>query len=192
MSQSKSSLTYVIQNIVVRVNLNCKLDLNKISDRFPNISYDSNRFPGLFMRIIKPKSVLIIFHSGKIIITGTKIFDDIDFILEILIEQFNKENIAKNKLKKENFEIEIVNIVITADLHNKIDLDLASLVLENSIYEPEVFPGLIYKHYEPTSCTFLIFSTGKIVFTGINRVDIIKPCLDNFERLIRNNELFKS
>jgi transcription initiation factor TFIID TATA-box-binding protein len=144
------------------------------------------------MRIIDPKSVLIIFHSGKIILTGTKIFDDIDFIINILIQQFNREEIVKNKLSKEDIEIEIVNIVITADLHNKIDLDLASLVLENTIYDPEVFPGLIYKDYEPVRCTFLIFSTGKVVFTGIARIDVINPCLINLERLIRDKNLFKS
>lgn len=125
------------------------------------------------------------------ILTGLKKFDDIDHVLVFLLEQINSENIVSIKLRKENVEYKVVNIVITADLHNKIDLDLASVVLENAIYEPEVFPGLMYKNNNPVKSVFLIFSTGKIVFTGINNKEVIEPCLIHIGKLIKDEGLFK-
>ena len=191
MSTSRNSLTYVIQNIVVRIDLKCNLNLDNIGECLSNSSYDPRRFPGLFLRINAPKSVLIIFRSGKIILTGIKVFDDIDSILEFLITQFNHKKLMNNSLVKEKFKVKVVNIVITADLNNKIDLDLASIILENAIYEPEVFPGLMYKHDDPVKSTFLIFSTGKLVFTGIDRKEVIEPSLISIGRLLKNKGLFK-
>ena len=191
MSIGKNSLTYTIQNIVVRLSLNCNLNLEKIGDCFKNCSYNPNRFPGLFLRIDVPKSVLIIFRSGKIILTGIKLFQDIDYILEYLISQFYREKIVQVNLIKDDFDVEVVNIVITADLNNKIDLDLASLSLKNAIYDPEVFPGLIYKHNDQIKGTFLIFSTGKLVFTGIAQESLIEPSLISLGRLLKSMDLFK-
>ena len=108
-----------------------------------------------------------------------------------MITQFNQEKILQVDLIKENFDIKIVNIVITADLNRKIDLDLASLSLNNAIYEPEVFPGLIYKHNEIIKSTFLIFSTGKLVFTGISQENLIEPSLISLGRLLKSKDLFK-
>lgn len=191
MSTNKNSLTYIIQNIVVRLELNRDLNLNKIGNCLSNCNYNPNRFPGLFLRIRAPKSVLIIFRSGKIILTGIKIFNDIDSVLEYLIIQLNHDDLLNGTLFKQDFKIKVVNIVITADLNNKIDLDLASLILENAIFEPEVFPGLIYKHYDPVKSTFLIFSTGRLVFTGIDRKEVIEPCLISIGRLLKDRGLFK-
>ncbi len=191
MSKRKNSLTYTIQNIVVKLSLDRNLDLVKIGDSIKNCSYNPNHFPGLFLRIKAPKSVLIIFRSGKIILTGIKLFQDIDYILKYLISKFNQEKIVQVNIIKDNFNVEIVNIVITADLNNKIDLDLASLSLKNAIYDPEVFPALIYKHYNQIKGTFLIFSTGKLVFTGIAQMSLIEPSLISLGQLLKRMELFK-
>jgi transcription initiation factor TFIID TATA-box-binding protein len=43
-----------------------------------------------------------------------------------------------------------------------------------STYEPELFPGLIYRMHEP-KIVLLIFASGKIVLTGAkNREDIVR------------------
>ena len=75
--------------------------------------------------------------------------------------------------------------------NNKIDLDLASLSLKNAIYDPEVFPGLIYKQNDEIKGTFLIFSTGKLVFTGIAQESLIEPSLISLGRLLKSMDLFK-
>ncbi len=184
------SLTYVIQNIVVKASLNVEknLDLNKILGNLKNTEYNSGRFPGLFIRFKHPKCVIIVFRNGKLILTGLKLFDQINLALTRLVLKFNE--IFEFHIDINSIQPKVVNIVITANFYKQINLDLAALKLNNTIYEPEVFPGLIYHSLTPTKSVFLIFSTGKIVFTGVREKKVIKPALVNLGRLLNDENLF--
>ncbi|MFX1321795.1 MAG: TATA-box-binding protein [Promethearchaeota archaeon] len=193
-AEDNYSLTYTIQNIVAKsslkssLNPNLELDLKKLSEKLINVEYNSNRFPGLFLRLSNPKCVIIIFRNGKLILTGIKSFGDIDFVIDKLILELN--NILRIHIQKELMSTMVVNIVITADFFKKINLDLAAIKLENSIYEPEVFPGLVYNCTNPVKSVFLLFSTGKIVFTGIREKNLIEPALIYLGKLIKGKDLF--
>ena len=184
------SLTYTIQNIVVKTSLDLgeDIDLNKVSEELKNAEYDSERFPGLFVRIKHPKCVIILFKNGKLILTGLKSFDHINLALARLILKLNE--ILESNINKNSIHPKVVNIVITANFYKQINLDLAALRLDNNIYEPEVFPGLIYHSSTPVKSVFLIFSTGKIVFTGVSEKKVIEPALVNLGRLLNDEKLF--
>ncbi len=193
-SSSKTrSLTYTIQNIVVKVDLNpnpnsnLNLDLETLSEQIKNVDYDKKRFPGLFLRMIDPKCVAIIFRSAKMILSGLKSFNDIDLIISRIVSELKSKKIYINM---SSIKSKIVNIVITANLYDKINLDLAAIKLENTIFEPEIFPALIYKSKEPIKCTFLVFNNGKIVLTGIKKEESIETVLINFGKLIKAKDLF--
>ena len=185
------TLTYTVQNIVVKTSLNLEtdVDLNKISAKLENTEYNSERFPGLFARIRHPKCVIIIFKSGKLILVGLKSFKDINLALTRLILKIN--DVLGCQIDRISVKPIIVNIVITANFFKHINLDLAALKLENTIYEPEVFPGLIYRSLNPVKSVFLIFSNGKVVFAGINQKKDIEPALVNLGRLLSNKKLFR-
>jgi transcription initiation factor TFIID TATA-box-binding protein len=187
-----SSLTYTIQNIVAKSCLNIKedLDLLLLSENLKNSQYDKDRFPGLFTRFSHPKSAIIIFRNGKLILTGLKSFSHVDLIIERLILRLNK--IININLKKEVIDTQVVNIVVTADFAKVINLDAASIKLNNAIYEPEVFPGVSYKVSTPVKAVFLLFSTGKVVLTGIRQEDDIEPALAKLGRLLKEEKLFKN
>jgi transcription initiation factor TFIID TATA-box-binding protein len=193
-TEESYSLTYTIQNIVVKsslkssINPALELDLKKLSEKLVNVEYNSNRFPGLFLRLNNPKCVIIIFRNGKLILTGIKSFVDIDLVINKLIIEL--KNTVQIHIEKELMKTLVVNIVITADFFKKINLDLAAIRLENSIYEPEVFPGLVYNCTNPVKSVFLIFSTGKIVFTGIREKNLIEPALIYLGKLIKGKNLF--
>lgn len=184
------SLTYTIQNIVVKTSLNIgeNFDLKKISEELNNTEYNSERFPGLFVRFKHPKCVIIIFRNGKLILTGLKSFNQINLALKRLILKLN--DILEIHIDKNSINPKIVNIVITANFHKQINLDLAALKLDNTIYEPEVFPGLIFHSFNPVKSVFLIFSTGKIVFTGVREKQVIEPALVRLGRLLNDEKLF--
>lgn len=184
------SLTYTIQNIVVKTSLNLgeEIDLNKVSEELKNTEYNSKRFPGLFVRIKNPKCVMILFKNGKLILTGLKSFNHINLALTQLILKLNE--ILESNISKNSIHPEVVNIVITANFYKQINLDRAALRLDNNIYEPEVFPGLIYHSFTPVKSVFLIFSTGKIVFTGVSEKKVIEPALVNLGRLLNDKKLF--
>ncbi len=68
----------------------------------------------------------------------------------------------------------------TIDL--KLNLNFLALEMENTEYEPEQFPGLVYKLIDPTS-TFLLFSNGKLVCTGTKNKDQLE---DSMRQLLKN------
>ncbi|MHA2036643.1 MAG: TATA-box-binding protein [Promethearchaeota archaeon] len=189
--EEKNSLTYTIQNFVVTSSLpiNEGLDLRLLNNKLNNSKYDSNRFPGLFLRFSHPKCVVIIFKNGKLILTGLKLSSDIELVLERLVLNLNK--IKTLGILAEDVKSEIVNIVVTANFFRKINLDAGTIKLSNAIYEPEVFPGLIYNSLTPTKCVFLIFSTGKVVLTGIREEAVIGPVLTYLGRLLKKEKLFR-
>jgi transcription initiation factor TFIID TATA-box-binding protein len=184
------SLTYTVQNIVVKadLNLNSDLDLDEITKKIKNVEYDKSRFPGLFLRILDPKCVAIIFRNGKMILTGLKSFNDVDIIISRIFAELKSKIEIEINIK--SIKSEVVNIVITANLFDKIDLDLAAVKLENIVFEPEIFPALIYKSVLPVKCTFLVFNNGKIVLTGVREKESIEPALVSFGKLLKKKELF--
>ena len=188
--KDKNSLTYTIQNIVVKSTLNIKsdIDLLKIVKLVKNTEYNKERFPGLFLRITDPKCVVIIFRTGKMILTGIKAFTHIKKIVDFIVTELNKT--LKANIKRDMVNSEVVNIVATANFDNQINLDLSAITLNNVIFEPEVFPGLIYKCVNPVKCVFLIFNSGNVVLTGIREEKAIEPALINLGRMIRKENLF--
>ncbi|MBD3198196.1 MAG: hypothetical protein GF317_24310 [Candidatus Lokiarchaeota archaeon] len=184
------SLTYTIQNIVVKSNLGEKVNLDKIHKSLESVNYNSNTFPGLFLRYEDPKCVIIMFQSGKFILTGLLKFEFISVVLQKLVEKLNKRKICSKVINSQEIPTEIVNIVVTANYFKRIDLNLAALRLQNAMYEPEIFPGIIYKVFNDVSSVYLIFSTGKVVLTGIKEKSLIEKLLINLGKVLKKFNLF--
>ena len=80
-----------IQNLVVTHNYGSKLDLSEliITMPFDKTEYEPEVFPGLIYRIDDPKSVCLVFSSGKCVITGCKSMEEADEATQHLIEELN-------------------------------------------------------------------------------------------------------
>lgn len=151
-----------IENIVATVILDQTLDLNLIESKMPeNVTYQPDQFPGLILRLDKPKTTALVFKSGKMVVTGAKSTVQLIDAVKRIIKLFKKHGIKI--LSKPRIQIQ--NIVASGDINYYVNLEKASYLLENSMYEPEQFPGLIYRMREP-SVVLLIFSSGKMVITG--------------------------
>jgi transcription initiation factor TFIID TATA-box-binding protein len=171
--EDEEGIDYKIENVVatVVVEITEKIDLNQIARKHADVEYNPERFPGLVMRILKPKATILIFSTGKMVVTGMRKASEADKVVEKVLK-----NIRKAGIKVSNPEITIQNIVASGDLHTNIDLNMAAIVMEYAMYEPEVFPGLIYRMQDPKT-VFLIFSTGRIVCTGAKRKEIVKEAV---------------
>ena len=157
----KEEIDYKISNVVASVsfNNNEKIDLVEILDKIKGSEYNPETFPGLILKIKNPKATFLIFSSAKMILTGLERVSDATKAVNKLIK------ILKNiSITLEKPDIKIRNIVATIDLHSFVNLNTATIMMENIMYEPEVFPALIY-HMQDPKAVFLIFSTGKIVCT---------------------------
>jgi transcription initiation factor TFIID TATA-box-binding protein len=80
--------------------------------------------------------------------------------------------------------IEIQNIVASANLRAGVDLEKAAFLLENAMYEPEQFPGLIYRMKEP-KVVLLIFSSGKVVCTGAKKEEEVREAVMKVYQMLK-------
>ena len=167
-------IEYNIANVVATVsfNLDEKIDLLKILSQIEDTEYNPEIFPGLVLRFKKPKATFLIFSSGKMILTGLRDIPYAKLAVNKLIKKFKE----KANILLTDPDIKITNIVASADFHSSINLNKAVIDMDNVMYEPEVFPALIYHMQEPRA-VFLIFSTGKIICTKIKNKEDLKDVL---------------
>ncbi len=167
-----------LENLVVSINLPINLDLEELSKRLGNVSYDPSNFPGIVYRLNEHRVTALIFSSGKVICTGIKKYEKIPEISKEIINSIR--NALKLKIKEEDCRIIVNNIVATVNLRMQIDLSSLVLSFDNVEYEPEDFPGLILR--DDSGMTFLIFSTGKVVCTGAKSLEQL---IDGINSLIK-------
>ncbi|MGM5483511.1 MAG: TATA-box-binding protein [Nanobdellota archaeon] len=150
-----------IVNIVVSTSLEHDIPLEKMAATLSNTEYNPEQFPGLVIRIKEPKTSALIFSSGKVVCTGAKTIEKVRESLNQIIKYLEKINIKINVEPA----IKIQNVVAAGDIYRDLNLNDLAMQLENTEYEPEQFPGLVYKLIDARA-TFLLFSNGKIVCTG--------------------------
>ena len=122
----------------------------------------------MVFRLKRPKTATLIFNSGKMVCTGAK------------SEKESKRAVMKvvRELKKSGIiiigkpELTIQNIVASANLAGLIDLERSAYTLGRTMYEPEQFPGLIYRMDEP-KVVILLFASGKLVCTGAKKEEAV-------------------
>ena len=157
----KSKTDYKIQNIVATASLGKPVPLTKLARTQANTEYNPETFPGLVLRVKKPKSAVLVFSSGNLVCTGTKSVAQVRQVIQAVIKQLKKINVNITAKPK----ITVQNIVASGTIDMKLNLNFLALEMRNTEYEPEQFPGLVYKLIEPNA-TFLLFSNGKLVCTG--------------------------
>ncbi|CEF99786.1 Beta2-adaptin/TBP, C-terminal domain [Ostreococcus tauri] len=185
-----SGIVPVLQNIVATVNLDCKLDLKTIAFHARNVEYNPKRFAAAIMRIRNPKTTALIFSSGKMVCTGAKT----EALAREAARKYAKV-IIKLGFPAQFKDFKIQNMVGSCDVQFPIRLEgLAWQHGHFAQYEPELFPGLIYRMQMP-KIVLLIFVSGKIVLTGgKRREDIyqafenIYPVLTEFKKLAQPEE----
>ena len=162
-----------IVNIVVSTSLEHDIPLEKMAATLSNTEYNPEQFPGLVIRIKEPKTSALIFSSGKVVCTGARTLDDVDSSMRKIIKSLEKINV-KITVKP---VIKVQNIVASGSVGMDLNLNTLAMKLENTEYEPEQFPGLVYKLKE-AKATFLLFSNGKVVCTGTKSSDEVDKALD--------------
>jgi transcription initiation factor TFIID TATA-box-binding protein len=167
-----------VVNIVVSANLGHDIPLEKMAATLSNTEYNPEQFPGLVIRIKEPKTSALIFSSGKIVCTGARTMANVHESIRKIIKSLEKINV-----KIKDFpQVNIQNIVAAGSVGMDLNLNVLAMKLENTEYEPEQFPGLVYK-LPDQKATFLLFSNGKIVCTGTKSEEEVNKALD---KLIEN------
>nr|MDO8081447.1 TATA-box-binding protein [Candidatus Freyarchaeota archaeon] len=164
-----------IENVVASVTLDQRIDLEKVARSVLNVEYDPEQFPGLVYRLEKPKTATLIFSSGKMVCTGSKSEKDVYKAVNSIVTELREAGIVDTTKEP---VIQVQNIVASASLGTALNLELAAYTLPDVMYEPEQFPGLIYRMKDP-KVVLLLFTTGKLVITGAKREDEIYTAVEN-------------
>jgi transcription initiation factor TFIID TATA-box-binding protein len=168
-----------VQNIVASTTFAEKLDLDVIAQSLEDAEYEPEQFPGLVYRLSEPKTATLLFRSGAANCTGAKTIEDVKTTVDIIAEKLEKIGVKVYK----NPEIIIQNIVATSDLGGELNLSEVAIALglENVEYEPEQFPGLVYRLKEP-KVAMLLFGSGKIVCAGARKTEEVLLAVDKVSK----------
>ena len=177
-----------VENIVASTSFADKLDLDIIAQSLEDAEYEPEQFPGLVYRLKNPKTATLLFRSGKANCTGAKNVEDVRKTVNIIAEKLRKLGVDVYK----DLKIVIQNIVAISDLGTELNLNEVAmgLGLENVEYEPEQFPGLVYRIKEP-KVAMLLFGSGKIVCTGARRIEDVSIAVEKLSKELSSLGLFK-
>jgi transcription initiation factor TFIID TATA-box-binding protein len=182
---SESGKAFInIENVVASATLNQRVDLNAIVRVFPGVEYRPEQFPGLVYRLKKPKTATLIFSSGKMVCTGAKSERQARKAVFKVVDELKKDGIVIMGKP----EIMIQNIVASCGLGGRIDLEKAVYGLKKTMYEPEQFPGLIYRMDEP-KVVILIFTSGKLVCTGAKKETQVYIAVKKLQEILESKGL---
>jgi transcription initiation factor TFIID TATA-box-binding protein len=173
-----------IENVVASATLNQRIDLNAVVKGYPGVEYRPEQFPGLVFRLKRPKTATLIFNSGKMVCTGAKSEKESKRAVMKVIRELKKSGIiiiGKPELK-------IQNIVASANLAGLIDLERSAYSLGRTMYEPEQFPGLIYRMDVP-KVVILLFASGKLVCTGAKKEEDVYEAVTKLHKTLEEEDL---
>jgi len=173
-----------VENVVATGNLHQNIDLNSIVRVFPGVEYRPEQFPGLVYRLKKPKTTTLIFASGKMVCTGAKSERQAHKAVMRVVDELNRNGIVIVGKP----EVQIQNIVASAGLGGHIDLEKVTYSLKRTMYEPEQFPGLIYRMEDP-KVVILIFRSGKLVCTGAKKETEVHRAIVKLQETLEEKEL---
>jgi len=168
-----------IENMVSAITIDQRIDLKSFSKMVKGLEYNPERFPGVVYRIKEPKLAMLIFSSGKIICTGARSKENINVAVKRLREKLAEGGI----IVKTEPKVEVQNIVASANMDFKVNLDVLAMKCENTEYEPEQFPGLVFSLDEPKT-VMLVFRSGKMIITGAKTPDDVNLAAERTKKAI--------
>jgi len=173
-----------IENVVASATIEQRLDLKEITKKFPDVEWNPEQFPGAVFRLKNPRTATLLFRTGKMVCTGAKSEELARKAVKTVVQKLRKRKI---KIKKEA-TVKIQNIVASINLGGRVHLEEAARSLPRSMYEPEQFPGLIYRMLDPKT-VILIFSSGKLVCTGGKTEKDVYRSVNQIHNLLEEKDL---
>jgi len=175
-----------IENIVASAAFDVRVPLEKMVEYLEGAEYEPEQFPGLVYRVKDPKAAILIFSTGKIVCTGARSIADVRKAVEKVAGVIRSLKIDVPK----KYNIQIENIVASAQIPARLNLDKIAFELENSEYEPNQFPGLVYRMKDPKAA-LLLFGSGKVICTGIRKIEDVEYAMNLLFKKLKSIDALK-
>jgi len=184
---AKKEPTVNIENVVASATFKQRFSLGEIAKRIPGTKYNPSEFPGLVMHLEKPKTAILLFSSGKLVCTGARSENQAREAIKKVTEMLEKAGI---KIEQEP-EVRVQNIVASANLYSYLDIErIHEKFPYESMYEPEQFPGLIFRMEDPP-VVMLLFTSGKVVCTGSRKEEDARRAIYKLRDLLDEEGLLE-
>jgi len=131
-----------------------------------------------------PKTATLIFSTGKMVCTGSKSERQAKRAVTSIAAELKRNGIVIVG----RIDVQVQNIVASGGLGGSIDLDKTIYSLKKTIYEPEQFPGLIYRIDEP-KVVMLLFASGNFVCTGAKEEEDVHLAVTRLQKTLEEKEL---
>ncbi|MFH1821611.1 MAG: TATA-box-binding protein [Methanobacteriota archaeon] len=172
-----------IQNIVLSVTYeDTEFNLEKLARSLDGTSYNPKRFPGVVYKSEHPRASFLIFSSGKMNCVGASSMADATGAIRKLTIKLREAHI---KVKSEP-KTKVQNIVASIDFGRKFDLERIARSFDNTEYEPEVFPGLVFRLKDPKAVV-LLFVSGKGVCAGAKSMADVKRAAQKISEILKKH-----
>ena len=172
-----------IQNIVLSVTYaDTEFNLEKVAKSLDGTSYNPKRFPGVVYKSEHPRASFLIFSSGKMNCVGASSMNDATQAIRNLTRKLREAHI---KVKSEP-KIKVQNIVASVNFGRKFDLEHIARSFDNTEYEPEVFPGLVFRLKDPKAVV-LLFVSGKGVCAGAKSMADVKRAAQKISEILQKH-----
>jgi len=169
-----------IQNIVLSVTYEgTEFNLEKLDRSLDGARYDPESFPGVVYKSEDPRASFLIFASGKMNCVGASSMNDAKLAIKKLTRKIREAHI---KVKSEP-KVKVQNIVASINFGRKFDLEHIASRFENAEYEPETFPGLVFRLDDP-KVVILLFVSGKGVCAGAKSMRDVNRAAQNINKIL--------
>jgi len=170
-----------VVNVVVKMKLPGKADLIKLTGAVPNARYSPEKFPAAVVKDYEhdgEKVSFLVFQSGAVICTGGKDPER----AKKAAEAFAKALMEKGVVERGEVEPSVENLVTMFNLGTTVDLERASQAMENVMYEPEMFPGMLIRMGKKA---VLVFHSGKGIVAGAKSIEEAEAIARDVEEQVR-------
>ena len=172
-----------IHNVVLSVTYgDTEFNLEKLARSLDSAHYDPERFPGVVYKSEHPRASFLIFSSGKMNCVGASSIADANQAIKNLTRKLRKAHIKVNAEPK----IKVQNIVASIDFGRKFNLEHIARSFQNAEYEPEVFPGLVFRLDDP-KVVLLLFVSGKGVCAGAKSLNDVKKAAHKVSKILQQH-----
>ncbi|MBS3815767.1 MAG: TATA-box-binding protein [Hadesarchaea archaeon] len=170
-----------IQNIVLSVTYEgIEFDLEELASILEGARYDPEVFPGIAYKSETPRASFLIFASGKMNCVGAKSMGDAEQAIEKLTKELKDSGIEIT----DDPQVKVQNMVASFDFNREFDLEKIARGFRNTEYEPEVFPGLVFRLDEP-EVVVLLFVSGKGVCAGAKSMKDVERAAKKITKTIK-------
>ncbi|MDL0134871.1 TATA-box-binding protein [Halobacterium salinarum] len=178
-------MTVEIANIVGSGDLGVELDIEALEADLstPYSEYDPSNYHGLYVRLEENGPLITVYRSGKYIITGCASMESLHETNEEFLGMLADLGVTEEDTQT-GFTVE--NVVCTAMLDELVSLNALAigLGLEVTEYEPEQFPGLVYRP-EEIGAVLLVFANGKMVITGAKDTETAESAYEHLQSKVQ-------